>query len=395
MTDFPAADFIENLDPNNQGNLKDQLESLRAATVELLGGAAETNLEIVSGSVTPTAAIHSVDTEGAAAADNLDWIDYTNHPDGRLLLLRAYSAARVVTVRSAQGGNGEIILAPDRPDSTSGQFTLDATDKFLLLMRDGTQWVEVARFFGADRDASRYHDMDMRGYISGLNVTYVDDADIHISGGTIEIHDDTTVKRYRNLAELTKTLSGLTVSSVCYVYVDPPATGNSLVAADIEFGCGDSHAPIWVQNKQGFYHQTNTDWRFIGSVVIDADGDVLTFKRSADGRTVRLGNLSIILNAAIPTVATGINLSAYCPGIGGAIVLFSVRADYDSAGGTVYTRPNGFDANQLVGYVRNSATAASFTNTKERLAAPAILEWYASDAGIKGFFTVHGYEEPR
>jgi hypothetical protein len=65
-------------------------------------------LTIASGSITPVRNWHTVDTESAAATDNLDTIGAG--VDGQVLILRITSAARVVVIRH-NIGNGNIITA--------------------------------------------------------------------------------------------------------------------------------------------------------------------------------------------------------------------------------------------------------------------------------------------
>lgn len=98
------------------------------------GGWAETALTIASGAVTPTKAVHSIDTETGAAEDDLTNIDPANHPAGRFLLIRGADPARIVTVVHGFGGIGQIVTVD------SGAFVLDAPDKRLLLLRDGDLW---------------------------------------------------------------------------------------------------------------------------------------------------------------------------------------------------------------------------------------------------------------
>ncbi len=61
----------------------------------------------------------------------------------------AQDTARDVVVRHNQGGAGEILTT----DALS--FTMDETDKWILLKRVGTTWVEVMRDFGNDKVDSR------------------------------------------------------------------------------------------------------------------------------------------------------------------------------------------------------------------------------------------------
>lgn len=102
-----------------------------------LGGVAETTLTIASGSITPIAGIHSVDTEGGAASDDLANIVTTNLQDGRLILIRSVSAARVITLKHNAGGAGQIAL-------TAGiDLILADPSEFVLLKRTGANWEQV------------------------------------------------------------------------------------------------------------------------------------------------------------------------------------------------------------------------------------------------------------
>jgi hypothetical protein len=140
MTDLYADNALSLV--ANQGSAKTLLEQLRDVVAELLGGSAGTTLTIAGGAVTPTRATHRIDTEGAAGTDDLDTIAQDNHGESRLLLLRAANAAHVVTVRHNIGGAGKVLL------NDGASFVLNSTKKWLLLMREGTTWIEVDRFYG-------------------------------------------------------------------------------------------------------------------------------------------------------------------------------------------------------------------------------------------------------
>lgn len=128
------------------------LDALHGATQELIGGKAGSALTIAAGSILPTGAIHTVDTEALAAADDLSHIDLTNMPDGRLILLYPVDATRVVTIKHALGGAGEILTAD------GGDVVLDATMKWFLGRANAAGKVEeVARGFAGDKVAGRAH----------------------------------------------------------------------------------------------------------------------------------------------------------------------------------------------------------------------------------------------
>jgi hypothetical protein len=148
MTAFPAAGYI-GFDTRTEAEAETAFEDWLAATKQLPGGAAETTLTIATGAVTPNGATHAIDTEAAAASDDLDTINQTNLPDGSILWLHAADNARVPTVRHNQGGIGKILLA----DATN--LALANTGIWLRLQRKGTTWEERLRFYGASSALAR------------------------------------------------------------------------------------------------------------------------------------------------------------------------------------------------------------------------------------------------
>ena len=89
-------------------------------------------LTISAGAITATHSQHDVDTEGAAATDDLDTIN--GGSAGALLVLRAAHADRTVVVKPDTGNVG-----------LDADYYLDSTAKHLLLLYDGSQWHELAR----------------------------------------------------------------------------------------------------------------------------------------------------------------------------------------------------------------------------------------------------------
>lgn len=145
---FPATGYPSNA-ARTEGEMKTFCEDLLRTCKQIPGaGLAEQALTIATGVITPAASGASnliVDTEGAAATDDLTNITQTNTDDGQCVMLRCASSARVVVIKHAAGGTGQITL------KTSGDFTLaDTARHWLLLKRVGTVWLEVARFPSAD-----------------------------------------------------------------------------------------------------------------------------------------------------------------------------------------------------------------------------------------------------
>ncbi len=147
MSDFPALNAIS--DAPDQGAAKTQFELFVAATKELLGAQDESELTISAGSVVPDRGVHSIDTQLDAASDDLSNITTTNHPKGRVIIIHANNDARTVVVKHAATGAGQIFLADD------ADFSLDQTDKWLMLKRTGADWEEIFRSYGNDQAAGR------------------------------------------------------------------------------------------------------------------------------------------------------------------------------------------------------------------------------------------------
>jgi hypothetical protein len=91
-------------------------------------------LTIATGAVAAVGNFHVVDTEAAAASDDLDTI--SGGVDGQILVIRAANSSRTVVVKD---GTGNI--------QCGGDFSLDNTQDTITLMYDGTltAWLEISR----------------------------------------------------------------------------------------------------------------------------------------------------------------------------------------------------------------------------------------------------------
>lgn len=90
-------------------------------------------LTIASGVVTATKSRHSIDTESAAASDDLDTI--SGFANGRILVLQPASGARTVVVKN---GTGNITLA-------GSDFSMDNANDRIILIGTASGWVELSR----------------------------------------------------------------------------------------------------------------------------------------------------------------------------------------------------------------------------------------------------------
>lgn len=151
MSNLPASGVLGDLDPAHlASDFSGEIEDMRDLVAELPGAVAATTLTISAGAIVPPAgaggAWHLVDTEGAAASDDLTSATLTNCHVGRRLRLAAANASRVVTIKHSAGN----FLNYDSAD-----FVLDALDKWIEYRLVGTDFVEVDRCYGVDREAAR------------------------------------------------------------------------------------------------------------------------------------------------------------------------------------------------------------------------------------------------
>ena len=140
MTALPAAGYIAD-NSRTEGEAKQALEDIVAFVRQLPGGAAASELTITSGAVTPTGAIHTIDTESDAAADDLDTMAVINIPVGGLVAIRPENAARVPTIKHAPATANGFNLKSARDFIMSA-----ATDLLIVERRADDKWYEVLRF---------------------------------------------------------------------------------------------------------------------------------------------------------------------------------------------------------------------------------------------------------
>lgn len=165
MSDFTAAGYLSDL-LRTQGQYRTGEETNLLAQKEMPGAVGYVELTISGGAITPTAGRQSftVDTEGDAGVDDLDKLTATNVHDGGIAFLRAENTARVVTVRSAQGGAGQIFLDNNEP------FVMDSSTKLIAVQYRAnlTAWYEVFRI-----DVAKYS--RLAGYAEETTLTLSSD----------------------------------------------------------------------------------------------------------------------------------------------------------------------------------------------------------------------------
>ena len=140
MTALPAAGYIAD-NSRTEGEAKQALEDIVAFVRQLPGGSAASELTIASGAVTPTGAMHTIDTESDATADDLETMAVTNTPVGGWVAIRPAGTARVPTVKhSATTANGFNL-------KSAKDFIMSAaTDLLIVERRADDKWYEVLRY---------------------------------------------------------------------------------------------------------------------------------------------------------------------------------------------------------------------------------------------------------
>lgn len=134
---LPKLPVFQNPNGDNSRVLFNFLASLLTGVKEgnTLKMVAASELTIATGAVVRTQAVHTIDTEGDAATDDLDSI--TGGSAEQMLLLRAANAARTVVLKHAIG--------TDKIATPGGQdVSLTEDTDWALLCHNGTQWTVVA-----------------------------------------------------------------------------------------------------------------------------------------------------------------------------------------------------------------------------------------------------------
>lgn len=190
-------------------------------------------LTIASDAVTATKSLHAVDTEGAAATDNLSTISAgSGVGSGHLLTLYAANAARVVTVKDSVGN---ITLA-------GGDFSLDSAKKSILLRYDGTNWVEVSRASLPGLVGTTTNDSAAAGYVGQEIISTVTRA----GGATIAL--TTTVAA--NITSVSLTAGDWDVSGFIG-FATGTTTNMTLADGSISTVSATAGIPLFHVNTQG------------------------------------------------------------------------------------------------------------------------------------------------
>lgn len=151
VSSFPPADSLSSAYRTN-AEMQTYIEAWLAATKQLPGGAPWATVGISSGgTATLEQAANYIDSYSSGAADNLDYLG-TSLPPGSIVVLRAFTPlTEPITVRQVSPATGSMYL--ENGDS----FLMDEELKFIVLVRRGNYWHELARQYGTDEAAFVAH----------------------------------------------------------------------------------------------------------------------------------------------------------------------------------------------------------------------------------------------
>lgn len=142
-TELPTKSWLTS-GITTEANFQSAIGSLYDFVSQLAVGATPEMIEIFGGVATPQASTFMlVDTEDEGASDDLDRIANDNI-GSKVIFVKAYSAARPVTIRHNQSGTGKIRLA------YGTTALLDTVNKMIAFYYDApnNQWIELYRNWG-------------------------------------------------------------------------------------------------------------------------------------------------------------------------------------------------------------------------------------------------------
>lgn len=249
---LPAAGYFATSPAT--GSLKTSLDDITAHIRQMLGGEDESELTISSGSVTATRAMHTIDTEGDAAADDLTNVDISG-VSAFVIMLRQEASARVVTLKHEAGSAGQLSLL-------GGQdLVLDATSKRVLF------WIDTGASPTTLREIGRFG-FDAPGQL---------EANTAGSGSPNIITEDEVGKTYTNEGATAlnyHTLPAARAGLGPFTFVVQDADGIRVVAASgdtIRIAAGETPAAGYVEattigNVVTLMAINDTEWIAVASV---------------------------------------------------------------------------------------------------------------------------------
>jgi len=299
-----------------------------AACKMLPGGATRMVATIADGVIVPTSALVAVDTEAQASADTLTNIDYANLQDGSVLVLYEANLSRVVTLKHAAGGNGQMFLAGNTDRVLNGMTGNDA----IKLHRIGTSWFELS-FITQDVNIGGGQTAKGCGQI-GLSVLgSVTDADLYVSSGSFFIGNAIATTNWP-----TTGTAGHLIVNATSAYVRQIFTLYNSSAMFVRTKTGTGWGP-WVQIMSADHADTAG-----GYVGLNADTRAVIGHRPAGSAIVGSNNLSSLSISARNGAASMAVIRDEASANGAIITLAKTR----SASGDTF---DAVQVNDLIGLI--------------------------------------------
>lgn len=194
------------------------------------------------------------------------------------------------------------------------------------------------------------HTVQDLGHKVGMQVVYKDTDEFYVNCGSLRIADGGTSEIYGCASQLTKGITtSLDSERWYYIYVDPPDSGYTLTADDIEYTLEEC---TWVPSKGGFYHPWYTDWRCIGFVYANSSSQLAPF--TLCGRYYLYDDWTTQLFYGQPISAVWYIIQASQPHIETSAIV-SIVIDYSPGpltSGYLVLRDNGLSGTGIyVGYI--------------------------------------------
>ena len=261
--------------PANETDSTIPLNELRDAINDMLAGNRSweqlnfgaQSLTIATGAVTATYSYIVVDTEGAAATDDLTTIN--GGSDGDVLYIRSANAGRVVTLKS---GVGNVVLS-------SGDTVLSPTS-ILALFRVGTVWYNIIPLNVSLNPITdpgvfnaRLTTQSGKPIMDGSTTT-----DIYLAaynGNVITLYNGSQWVNY-TITEVSASLSGKSSDNVYDLFVYDSGGGVLALAFSTAFSSGTSRATALGKQDGVYVKSSDHTRRWVGTIHINnGTGQVL------------------------------------------------------------------------------------------------------------------------
>lgn len=214
----------------------------------------------------------------------------------------------------------------------------------------------------------------MRGFKQGMSLSWKDSDEFYVDAGARHIDDGASENIYRAPGQLTKSVTGLSVSTWYAVYAKAPTNGLILTASQIEYA---STMPTYDQAKGGYYHPSSTGWRCIGFFDSNSSGNINPFVHSG-GKFMWTDEEFAWVNGVAPS-ETWTTITCGVP-IGNVIALANTFGLYSNAYTLLYCRRKGDSGSGFrIGHILSpNSLSINASSIPVDASKQAEIKWYGS-----------------